>query len=390
MSRFSRSQKRTRRGNVVVLTALMITMIIAVLASAIDLGYLFVARTEMQRTADSSALAAAWELIDEEALTGDSSMTLAAAHARDQAYDFAFANDVTKKSPKVELNSSNSPDGDVVLGTISDLSDPDCPMTFDDPASYNAIKVRVRKTSQMNGEVAYFFAKAMGYTSLPMEADATAGVLRNFGGFKAPGNGSGNLEMLPFALDIDTWNNLKAGLTDDDWYWDASDKSIRAGADGVREVNLYPQGTGSPGNRGTVDIGSSNNSTNDISRQIVDGISEADLEYHDGELAFDDNGELELNGDTGISAGVKDELASIKGQPRIIPIFQSVSGPGNNAQYVIVQFAGIRIMDVKLTGPMTGKRVIIQPANIVSSGALPYDGEEQKSFFVYSKPVLIR
>ena len=79
---------------------------------------------------------------------------------------------------------------------------------------------------------------------------------------------------------------------------------------------------------------------------------------------LDENGELSLNGDTGISAGVKDELVSIKGEPKVIPIFTQVNGPGNNATYTIVKFVGIRIMDVKLTGNMNGKRVIIQPASI--------------------------
>ena len=55
-------------------------------------------------------------------------------------------------------------------------------------------------------------------------------------------------------------------------------------------------------------------------------------------------------GDTGISAGVKDELASIIGQTRIIPVFSSVSGNGNNATYVIVRWVGVRVMAVKLTG----------------------------------------
>src|SRR5690606_12049527 len=122
----------------------------------------------------------------------------------------------------------------------------------------------------------------------------------------------------------------------DDWTWNAANETISAGSDGVLEVNLFPQGTGSPGNRGTVDIGSSNNSTADIARQIVHGISAQDLAHHGGRLEFDEDGELELNGDTGISAGVKDELASIRGEPRLIPIFSKVVGPGNNAQYTIV------------------------------------------------------
>jgi hypothetical protein len=88
-------------------------------------------------------------------------------------------------------------------------------------------------------------------------------------------------------------------------------------------------------------------------------------------LALDANGELELNGDTGISAGVKDDLALVIGQPKIIPLFSVVNGPGNNAVYTIVGFVGVRVLYVKLTGSMSGKKVILQPASVVTKGALP-------------------
>ena len=125
------------------------------------------------------------------------------------------------------------------------------------------------------------------------EAEATAALLTDFKGFQVPSDG-GNLGILPFALDQDTWNDMLAGNTGDDWSWDELTQQVIAGADGILEVNLYPQGTGSPGNRGTVDIGSSNNSTNDIARQIVDGISPSDMAHHNGKLEFDQNGELQL------------------------------------------------------------------------------------------------
>jgi len=83
---------------------------------------------------------------------------------------------------------------------------------------------------------------------------------------------------------------MLAGGSDDSWSWNAAEQTIEPGADGVREVNLFPQGTGSPGNRGTVDIGSSNNSTADIARQIVHGISPEDLEHHGGKLELDEGG----------------------------------------------------------------------------------------------------
>jgi hypothetical protein len=186
---------------------------------------------------------------------------------------------------------------------------------------------------------------------------------------------------------LETWNALLAGQTTDQWTWDEHTKSISAGGDGVKEANLFPQGTGSPGNRGTVDIGGSNNSTADIARQIVYGLSSADLAYFGGEIKFNQQGELDLNGDTGISAGVKDELASIKGQPRLIPIFSKVVGPGNNANYTIVQWAGIRIMEVKLTGAMSQKRVIIQPCPMVVPGGIA--STTNTSSYAYTPVVLV-
>ena len=64
---------------------------------------------------------------------------------------------------------------------------------------------------------------------------------------------------------------------------------------------------------GTVDIGGANNSTSDLARQIREGMSAedmADLASSGRSLEFTE-GKLTLNGDTGISAGVKDDLVYI-------------------------------------------------------------------------------
>ena len=184
---------------------------------------------------------------------------------------------------------------------------------------------------------------------------------------------------------------MKNGVGTDDWTWDSDAGQVTAGSDNILEINLYPQGTGAPGNRGTVDIGSSNNSTADIARQITDGVNPSDLAYHGGELKLDSSGELYLNGDTGISAGVKDELASVIGRPSIIPIFEQVSGNGNNATYKIVEFAGVRITEVKLTGNMNSKRVIIQPANVLTEGVIFDDtASPTSSTYIYSHVWLVR
>jgi Flp pilus assembly protein TadG len=383
-----------RRGNVLVLTAFMMIVFFVMIAYAVDIGYLNTAKVELQRTADSAAMAAAWELVASEA-SPSGGMTTQIANARAKAVQFAAANPVLTVAPALDLNTSNSSSGDIVIGHLASASSP---LNTQQLANANAVQVRVRKTAASNnGSVGLFFARAMGLNYADMTAEALATLTNNFGGFKVPPSGE-NLQILPFALDKETWDDLLAGGGKDLWKatdsptpQDPNHKTISAGSDGVREVNLYPQSTGSPGNRGTVDIGSSNNSTNDIARQIVDGISADDLDRAPfyGELKFNPDGKLYLNGDTGISAGVKDELASIIGKTRIIPIFEQVQSPGNNATYTIVEFAGVRIMDVSLTGKMSSKRLIVQPAKILVRGGIPASGATT-SWFVYSPAWLVR
>jgi hypothetical protein len=296
---------------------------------------------------------------------------------------------VCSSGPNVDLNYANSETGDVLVGYIADPLDPSCQMTYNDMNNANAVRVKVRKASTQNGEVPYFFARVLGLTSASTEANATAALIKNIKGFKAPSSGD-NLAILPFALDVETWNDMLAGNGSDNWRWDPDTEQISSGSDGIREINLYPQGTGSPGNRGTIDIGGSNNSTADIARQITEGVNATDMSnFPDGEMKFDANGELLLNGDTGISAGVQDELGSVIGDPRIIPLFSNVAEPGNNAQYTIVQWVGVRVLDIKLTGSMSSKRVIIQPCRVFTRGGIP-NPDEPTSQFVYSPVWLVR
>lgn len=375
-----RNTRQRREGNVLVLTAFMMICMFALLAFAVDLGYINVARTELQRSADAAAMAAAWELIDEDVLSGYSCPYYTELGARSRATQYAGLNTVATHAPSLDYH-------DVQVGYLANPFDPLSQLDLSSPYASNAVQVRIRRTAGQNGQVPMFFARALGLNGSSMEAEATAALVDNFIGFRAPSSGE-NLDLLPFALDVVTWNN-RAIIGADDWTYDPATGEVTPGGDNIPEVNLFPQDTGSPGNRGTVDIGSNNNSTADIARQIVDGVSAEDLDYHGGELKLDENGELFLNGDTGISAGVKDELASIKGNPRTILLFREVLGPGNNATYTIVGFAGIRIVDVKLTGKMSSKRVMIQPAIQITNGGIPATNG-RSSYFVYSPVWLVR
>jgi Flp pilus assembly protein TadG len=378
--------RHSRKGTITILAAIMSVVLVGMVAFCVDIGFVLSAKEELQRTADASALATCWEFAQR--LSDGYSSSESATYARVVTSQYASENHVTGHSMTLNTNSANSPDGDVVFGYIEDFNNSASPLQTGTPDSYNAVRVRLHKSSSANGEVPYFFAKIFGLEGQVLQSEATAGIIRDIKGFQAPADGE-NLDILPYALDLETWNNLIAENGNDGYCWNPDSKCVSVGADGFVEVNLFPQGTGSPGNRGTVDIGSANNSTADIADQILNGISPADLAFHGGKLEFDSCGKLYLNGDTGISAGVKDELASIIGKPRIIPIFESVTGNGNNATYTIVHWQGIRIMAVKLTGSMSQKHVTIQVAPIVTYGVIPATSSGT-SKYVYSPVVLIK
>lgn len=372
---------RQRKGNIVCLTAVLMVVLMGMLAFSLDLGYLYVTRAQLQRSADAAALAAAWELVDAESLSSAANYPYAECSARAKAVEFAALNDVLTLDPEVSQQ-------DIQVGVLDNIFDRDAQFVFNSSAPPNAVSVRVRRDATLNGQVPLIFARVLGLDQTSIVTEAVAATITNIRGFQIPSDG-GNLGFLPIALDEPTMGDLMIGIGTDDWSWDPETQQLSPGPDGVPEADLYPRDDGPPGNRGTVDVGSNNNSTADISRQITDGVTPEDLDHHGGQLEFDDNGELFLNGDTGISAGIKDELQSIMGEPRIVPVFRSVEGPGNNATYTIVAFIGIRIMEVKLTGPMSNKRVIIQPAKMVTLGAIPSTGEVT-SYYVYSPAWLVR
>jgi Flp pilus assembly protein TadG len=358
-----RTTRTTRRaGGVTVLTAFMLVGLFAFLSFSIDLGMIMVAKSELQNAADAAAIAGAWELIDENALYGATAESILEDLATGEAQSYAALNTVLTRSIEA------SP-GNITVGFIEDPTDRTSPFLVGSGNPANAVRVNLNCNASENNPIQLAFARILGIQQVDIEASATAAILRGVSGVATPSNG-GNIGILPFALDENSWNEALANATDDVWEWDELAGEIVCGSDGLFEANLFPQGTGSPGNRGTVDIGSSNNSTNDIARQILYGLTPDDLDYHDGKLEFDDDGKMYLNGDTGISAGVKDELESIKGQTRVIPLFTEVNGPGNNAVYTIVRLVGVRILDVKLTGKMSGKRLIVQPANVVVNGGI--------------------
>ena len=368
------------------------TFIFGFAALSVDMGYIYSARAEMQAAADAAALAGTGTLLTDERLKGTYELETVFNSARGAAENYTAANHVLGQSLAIDWNSNNAPDGGIVVGYLADPTDRTSPLNFTNPFQFNTVQIRLRCDDTENNPITLGFANIFGISSADLFATATATAEDGIVGFEIPPSGN-NPQVLPFALHETAWANLLSqGVAEDNdnYAYDSDTGTVSEGSDWLPELNLYPgAGTGQlpPGNFGTVDIGSNNNSTADISRQILYGISAEDLAYFGGELRLGPDGTLSLNGDTGLSAAVKDELEAIKGEPRAIPIFSQVTGPGNNSQYTITGFVGIRIVYVKLTGAMKKKCVVIQPAVLVDEGAIADSGN---SYFVYRPITLCR
>jgi len=215
-----------------------------------------------------------------------------------------------------------------------------------------------------------FFAPVIGSKTANVEATATAAMLPGVG-FTMASSSSQTVGILPIALDVGTWNALMAGVGTDKYSYNPSTGAVPAGSDGVLEVDLYPSGSNlmPPGNRGTVNIGTTNNGTNNLVRQIQFGLSASDMAPYGGTIRFDQT--LQLAGNPGLSAAIKAPLNAIIGQPRALPILSAVSGNGANAVYTIVKFVGVRVLNVQLTGSPSQKHVTIQPAPFSDPTVIP-------------------
>jgi Flp pilus assembly protein TadG len=367
-----------RRGGVIVLAAAVLVALFAFTAFVVDVGYITLTKAELSKTADGAALAAVSELPYSFGKGATLTQSEAEVEGRNAAIAVGNANVSTNRT-STYLNSTR----DVRYGSYTWDSGSSKWIKGWNQQPYNMAEVTFRRnvtgdngsaSTAGDGPLSLFFAPVFGTYRAGTQASSIAAMLPAVG-FKITPGSSAKIGILPIALDLDTWNALiNDGVGTDSYTYNESSGLVTNGGDGIKEVNLYPNGTADlpPGNRGTVDIGPTNNSTSDLNRQILEGINESDLQSlaAQGVQLRWDTGPIQLNGDPGLSAGIKEELESIKGQPRAIPIFSAVSGPGNNAMYTIVKFVGVRIMFVQLTGKPTSKKVLIQPAPFVEPLAI--------------------
>jgi hypothetical protein len=183
----------------------------------------------------------------------------------------------------------------------------------------------------------------------------------------------------------DFYDNWSCGPCDSK----AGEAPVTEAGDGELELDIFPRDEYTSGNFGTVDIGSAANETSVLERQLLYGPNEEDLShYPNSEFSLDTTPTAE--GDTGISAGIKDELDAIEGDCRAILLFSAVDDPGNNATFHLTGWVGIRIMDSQLTGALEFKNLSVQFCELTMIGGIPdYDDQIGPETTVFTPLILI-
>jgi len=342
----------------------MLVVILAMVAFAVDVGYLALVRTQLQVAADSAALAAA------------ASMEKASSDPVAVAQSYAAQNRAGGRTVEIAAADVLLGNWDMSLRTFTPSGTPT-----------NAVRVTARRDQTAGGEVPLLFARVLGARSCSLRTEAIAVFLTNFQGFRLPQSGS--LGILPMAMSKETADAMVAGSGTDTWTWNPDTGTITAGADGTVEGSMYPGDKSTPGNFGTITIGPWDSSTEIQDRQIRGGLTAEDLAPYGGQFALGPDGALTLNGNPGISAMLQDALQSVVGQTRILPIYSTVVEQGSTAQFTLVEFIGVRLLEVDLSGALKGKHVTIQAGRLLTPDGIPTTGAP-KSYWIYEPVHLVQ
>jgi Flp pilus assembly protein TadG len=154
-----RRKLHNERGVVLIFVAISLVLLAAFVALAIDVGFMFTAKADLQSSVDAAALA------------GASGLTLGPAEARARAIEYAQKNPVFNYAVNLELS-------DIELGTWNASTRSFAVLPEEQELTANSIRVTGNLTEERGNAVELFFARVLGRDTADVRAQsvATAGV----------------------------------------------------------------------------------------------------------------------------------------------------------------------------------------------------------------------
>lgn len=365
-----RAKLKARSGAVAPLMAILMVVIIALVAFAVDVAWLVLVQSELQNAADAGALSGATELGNapltwntlstknvanmQALMTYENSMARRAAQSTAQQNNAAHTA-AAVASADVQVGYTDSAGVFTNYGTL--------PSAIADPIPWaNTVRVTVRRDGTAGtNRVNLFFARVLGRNDQALTAFAESRI--TFGGavegFNSP-TGGANGTILPVAVKVTDWEDFVAGNRGEG---DNVLSTGSSGQDGINEIQIYPDKSGSisPGNVGDLSLRwpDTSNDVPSLRNWILNGPSPSDLQsfgsdgLHAGSLAY---------GNPGLRSTLVNTYQQIIGQNRVIPLYDTTNGAGgNNLQYNIVGFAAVTVVYAEGNG--NNMTIRVQPAN---------------------------
>ncbi len=359
-----------RRGAVVALVAVSATLMAGVAALTIDLGNVYVARAELQRVADASALAGASVYFTDAAVAGRTCTLASAAVARSKA----VAEHNAVQGDGLTLRAS-----DLAFGR-HDFGNPESPLSSIGP--WNAVQVTAARTGgSADGPVSLMFARIWGKDSTSLTATARAAADDRLSGYELLNNMSGT-KFMPFAIPEQGYYSMLRYGPDKYSY----NGGVDVEPDGIREVQMYPWkwtlasgdlGDDGSGNFGVLNVGRASQGLPDVVMQITYGITPnqmtttfgtSTLTFYDVEHTQQTGPNIYwVSGDPGLSVAMEKALSQQIGQVYGFFLHRGVVVNGSNSMYAVSGIFFARLVDVDLESSWHAGGLVVQPVGYTDS-----------------------
>jgi Flp pilus assembly protein TadG len=363
-----------RRGVVAPLIALLLTLLLGMVAFAVDIGWMVLTESELKNAADAAALSGVeslmigyveYNLPNQSATQKAATLQTAKTNASNKAVQFAAYHTAGGVSNLV-LNTA-----DIEFG----FTDASNNYSTNSNSFPNTIKVTMRRDSSANGALSLFVAPVIGIKTSSLTASAAAtmygGTVNTFQSTLV-----GNPKVLPLTYDVNAWNTFMSTGLDPDGNATTNN--------GFPAIQVYPS-IKSPGNFGLISLDGGHAGESYSSGWVTNGLAQSDL---NGLIS---NNLIPLSsranawnwiGETGMKQSLVSTIESQAGTSFLMPLFtpfnngtptasdySAGTGQGKNYYFNPVQWVGVTIV-------ASNNGVVIQPGpyldpNLVFSGSGP-------------------
>lgn len=380
-----------RRGAITPLAAFAGTVLVGMVAFAVDLGWIAVVRSDLQNAADAAALAGANQLMEGHVtyyLPGQSSSNKSTvikdylSSARTKAKEFAKHNSAGGVAALTLL------DTDIEFGFL------EADGTYTAVPTYtgfpNTIKVTMRRDSTANGELGLFFARVFGRSNTDVQAKAASSLYTGrIDSFKTSSFATG---LLPVTYDQAHWHSFLKGENGD----------ATTDANGNPQILVYPS-IKYKGNFGQLSLSDANIGTSVQKSWVDNGVPSSDiqtlLDHNLIPLSKHDANTWDWEGSTGKVGSLMMDINQYANKTFVLPLFKAKStspynageGKGSNYNFNIVEFVAVKIMPVD----DKNKEIVVQPSAAIEPNAVFASGSivlagtttesQQSTTFTYPK-----